>query len=161
MTKEISDSQFYMWRALFALVHVDHIVSNEEVRFMAEALEDIPFSRVQRDILIEDIHTAQDVLEMFIKITDPLDQARFFEFAHDLVHIDGEYGIEEQKIMLKLEEIHVRRTNVDDLIGHVNLQFEDEEGKGDGAGSYQPQLPKRKNIKDITFSFREEFLKDL
>ena len=42
--KDITDSQFYMWRTLFAIVHVDDMVTEEEVHFMAEALEDIPFT---------------------------------------------------------------------------------------------------------------------
>ena len=35
--KDITDSQFYMWRTLFAIVHVDDMVTEEEVHFMAEA----------------------------------------------------------------------------------------------------------------------------
>ena len=44
MSKTITESQFYMWRTLFAISHADNVVSDEEIRFMTEALEDLPFN---------------------------------------------------------------------------------------------------------------------
>ena len=102
--KDITDSQFYMWRTLFAIVHVDDMVTEEEVHFMAEALEDIPFTPDQIAMLEEDMRTPQDVTEMFKGVTDAHDQNQFFQTARALVHIDGDYGAEEQEIMLKLQK---------------------------------------------------------
>ncbi len=145
----VTDSEFYMWRTLFALVHVDHHVTDEEVRFMAEALEDIPFSDEQRDILSTDIKAPQDVVEMFSKITNSRDQAKFFNFAREIVWVDGDYGQDEQNIMLKLEEIHIKNTVVDDLIGHVELELED-----DGESRDQiAEKPRRHRFSDIISAF--------
>ncbi len=159
MSQDLTNSQFYMWRTLFALVHVDHVVSDEEVRFMAEALEDIPFSEAQRRVMIEDIHAAQDVVEMFTHVSDTADQAKFFKFAHNLVHADGDYGPDEQRIMLRLQKVHVQTTNVDSLIGKVDLEFED--GSEDKTRDKSKlKTPFNFDAKEVAFSFREEFLKD-
>jgi hypothetical protein len=144
-----------MWRTLFALAHVDRYVSNDELRFMAEALEDVPFSEEQKNVLTQDIKEPQDVFEMYKLIRDDTDRIEFFRFAHDMVWIDGDFGPEEQKIMLKLQEEQVRRTDVSDLVGKVNLKLE---------GEYDPdenRRPKKRDAKKIIHSFRERFLKDL
>ncbi len=144
----VTDSEFYMWRSLFALVHVDYRVTDEEVRFMAEALEDVPFSNEQRAVLEEDIKTPQDVVEMFSSISEPRDQAKFFNFAREIVWVDGDYGSEEQEVMLKLKEIHLKNAVVDDLIGFVDLELEDDSPAKSGA-----QAPKRRSFSDILSAF--------
>lgn len=159
MSKTVTESQFYMWRTLFAVAHADNIVTDEEVRFMTEALEDLPFTDEQKEILSDDIFQPQDIVEMFGKISDNRDQAAFFNFARELVWIDGDYGKEEQDIMLKLKRLHLENVDVDDLIGNVGLQLEaDEDRNFSGSGSDAPA--KGKNVKKIVYSFRERFLKD-
>ena len=147
MTK-VNDSQFAMWRTIFALAHADNVVTNEEIRFMVEALEDIPFTEVQRQTLTTDIAEPRDIEAMFGQVSDPKDQAAFFELARKMVWIDGDYGKEERDIMLKLKELHVRAANLDDLVGSISLEFEGE-SRGDG------------NLKDTMFSFRDDFLKKI
>lgn len=151
--KTVTDSQFYMWRTVFAIVHADQKVTDEEVRFMAEILEDMPFSEAQRGILKEDARTPRDIEEMYQGITDVLDQAAFFRFARQVVWVDGDFGQDEQDIMLRLQEIHVRRTDLADLVGKVELELEDENA---------PQQPAPiKDKKKIVQSFRQKFLRDL
>lgn len=77
MNKTVTESQFYMWRTLFAVSHADNIVTEEEMRFMIEALEDLPFSSEQREILSDDIVNPKDIVEMFGKISNNRDQAAF------------------------------------------------------------------------------------
>ncbi len=146
MTQQISDSEFYMWRAIFALSHADDIVTDDEIRFMAEAMEDIPFSAEQQEILKDDIATPQDPVKMFTGVSDPKDQTNFFKFAQDMVMADGDFGKAEQEVMIKLRELHMRRTNVDDLVGEVKLEIEDD------------QAAEERSKKDVLFSFREQFL---
>ena len=152
MSQGISDSQFYMWRTLFAVAHADDVVTDEEVRFMAEALEDIPFSDEQQTILNDDVKHAQDIKVMFAGVTDVHDQASFFKFAHELVHIDGDYGAEEQEIMLKLQELHLQSADLDDLVGSVALELEH-----DHAPVFA-NTEQKKDFKDVIYSFRNAFL---
>lgn len=153
----VTDSQFHMWRTLFALAHVDRYVSNDELRFMAEVLEDIPFSEEQKNILAQDIKTPQDVFEMYCKIENDTDRVEFFRFAHDMVWADGDFGPEEQKIMLKLQQEQVRRTDVGDLVGKIDLALE---------GEYDPRENERRpgksrDTRKMVHSFRERFLRSL
>ena len=151
----VTDSQFYMWRTLFAVAHADDVVTDEEVRFMAEALEDVPFSDDQRAVLNEDAKHAQDIEKMFKGVSDVKDQAAFFKFARELVHIDGDYGAEEQAVMLKLQELHMQCADIDDLVGSVSLELE---GEHDSAPMFKDgQQPK--SFKDKVFSYRDAFLK--
>jgi len=160
MSKTITESQFYMWRTLFAISHADNVVSDEEIRFMTEALEDLPFSEEQKEVLRDDIVHQQDIVEMFGKISNNRDQAAFFNFARELVWVDGDYGKEEQDIMLKLKRLHIENVDVDDLIGNVGLQLEADENDRNFSGSGASSSADGKNVKNIVYSFRERFLKD-
>ena len=121
---EIKPDEFYMWRTLFAMVHVDHKVREQEIRFMAEAMEDLPFNDDQMKILRDDIVKPKDIEDMFKHVESTQLEARFFKFAHQLVWIDGEYHEEEQRIMLELLRAHMHKIDFDKLIGEIDLEFE-------------------------------------
>lgn len=126
MSQPISDSRFYMWRTLFAVAHADDIVTDEEVEFMAHVLEDVDFTDEQTDILKDDITNPKNVELMFQGVTDLNDRVAFFDFARDLVWVDGDFGTQEQSVMIKLQQEHMKRVNVDDMMGQVSLQLEEE-----------------------------------
>ncbi len=150
----ITDSEFYMWRAVFALAHADNKVTDQEVRFMAEAMEDIAFSEGQKVVLKDDIRHPKDIAEMFRGVTSPGDQAKFFRFARTMVWVDGEFGKEEQAVMLELQKTHLQNVDVDTLIGSIDLQLEE---PAPGRATAKTEEPKARKI---IFSFREKFLKD-
>lgn len=154
MAKIVTESEFYMWRTLFAIAHADGHVTEEEVRFMAEAMEDVPFSLPQAEILKQDMRTPKDIIEMFTGVTDALDQARFFKFARELVWADGVYAHEEQNILLKLQQAHINSVNVDDLIGRIEMEFAPEDPPVKDSG----QRNRKRSPRDIIFSFRQHFL---
>lgn len=123
----VTESEFYMWRALFALAHADNVVSEQEIRFMSEIMEDVSFSEEQTKILRSDIQTAQDPYSLFAQIEQSVDQARFFALAKQMVWVDGDFGHEEQAIMLMLKQKHVQNVSFEDLVEHVHLELEAEE----------------------------------
>ena len=125
MSKPVSNSEYYMWRTVVATAHADNKLTNEEIRFLAEKLEDISFTTEQNAQLVADIKKPQDVVEMFKGITDVQDQARFFNVAREVVWIDGDYGEAEQTVMLKLKKAHVATVDIDALIGKTNLKLDD------------------------------------
>lgn len=149
--KDLTESQFYMWRTLFAVAHADDRVSSEEVRYMAEVLEDVPFTESQRTILNADIKNPQDPEAMFAGITDLHDQAVFFKHASSLVHVDGHFGAEEQQILVKLQKLHLKKVNVDSLVGRIDLEFEDEREPAN------TELKKSGGLKDVIALFRDRF----
>lgn len=144
----VSESQFYMWRTVFAMAHADNVVTDEEIRFMAEALVDGGFSPEQRKVLEQDIKEPQDVFKMFGGISNPKDRSKFFMFARSMVYADGNYGPDEQHMMLQLKEIHMRDVNVDELIGSVEMQFEDEPKK-------QAANAPEKDVRGILSAFKK------
>lgn len=148
MSQQLTDSQFYMWRTVFALAHVDNVVTNEEIRFMVEALEDVPFSEQQRRTLTDDIAEPQNVERMFDQITDVVDQLAFFDFARKISWVDGDFGQEERDVILNLKEKYVQNIDLDKLVGAVNLELEDEQGEKPEALSDQGTI----------LSFRDYFL---
>ncbi len=156
MGKQVTESEFYMWRTLFAIAHVDDIVSKEEVRFMAEVLEDNSFNDEQRAILNDDIKNSRDISEMFSKISDKKDQARFFSLARKLVHIDGDFGDAEQLAMLKILSEHIRSVDLDQLIGKMEFELEDEEEK-----LFDPVALFKQETHTFMHFFRQRFVKGL
>ncbi len=141
MTAGVNNSQFHMWRTLFSVAHADGIVTDEEVKFMAHILEDINFSDEQTAILKDDIVNPKSCEAMFAGITSHDDRTRFFDFARDLVWVDGNFASEEQTAMIRLMQMHFEESNVDNLVGKVSLEFEDdtrfavEDGLYDDDGS--------------------------
>lgn len=148
--KIITESEFYMWRTLFAVAHADEVVSREEVRYLAEVLEDQPFSDAQHAVLSDDIKHPKNIGEMFANISSKKDQARFFALARKLVHADGDYGENEQAIMLKILTKHIKEVDIDELIGNIDMELEEE-----GLGSKQDE-----KTRSFLYSFRQRFLKD-
>ena len=125
---DVNKSAFHMWRTLIAVAHADDIVTDEEIEFIARMMEDVNFSDEQTAILKDDIVHAKNVNDMFAGITDQNDRVQFFDFARDLVWIDGDFASEEQSVMIALYQQHIKDTDVDTLVGHTKLEFDDDYG---------------------------------
>ncbi|PJB73105.1 MAG: hypothetical protein CO093_01425 [Alphaproteobacteria bacterium CG_4_9_14_3_um_filter_47_13] len=102
MEEGISESRFYMWRAVFAMAHTDHEVTDAEKIFMNNYIVQVPFSEAQKEILREDMVVPQDVYDMFSIITEPEDQGQFFQFSRELVWCDGDLDAQEEAIKERL-----------------------------------------------------------
>lgn len=100
--KGISESRFYMWRAVFAMAHVDGHVTQEEVDFADQYLANAPFDEQQKEILRNDLQTPQNVGELLSLVTELSDQTDFFQFSHMLAWKDGDYSQPEQDLMERL-----------------------------------------------------------
>lgn len=121
----VSESEFNMWRAVFAVVHADSTITNAEIRFMAEALERPGLSPAQKHVLEEDIRTPKDCVEMFRSIDEPEHRAEFFRLARKFVWADGDYAAAEQAMMQKLFGEQARTVDFERLIGRTGLELED------------------------------------
>lgn len=115
MSDVVSESRFSMWRAVFAMVHADHVVTDEERDFMENYLEQVAFSDEQRKTLREDMSTAQNVDDMFDLITDPEDQGQFFQFARMLVWSDGDFDEQEKLIKERLMARQLDKFDMDKI----------------------------------------------
>lgn len=112
MSEGITQSRFYMWRAVVAMVHADGVVTPHELAFVNDYLADIDLSAKQIEMIGHDFHTPQDVYDMFARITDRQDQRDFFALARALSWCDGDYDGQEKIIIEHLEKLHMN----DDII---------------------------------------------
>jgi hypothetical protein len=81
--------EFAMWRAVFALAHVDGSVVAEEIGFISEAMDVFKFSDEQRAVIYRDMTDRGNVLDLFKAIKDERTRAQFFRLARVLVWCDG------------------------------------------------------------------------
>ena len=98
----VSESEFYMWRAVFAFSIVDNMLSMEEQRLLHSYLNAVPFSEVQLATIKDDFKAQQDVEALYKKITDPKDRERFCVLARALVWCEGDMEKQEEAILKKV-----------------------------------------------------------
>lgn len=112
MSEGITESRFYMWRAVVAMVHADGVVTPHELAFVNDYLKDIHLSKEQLDVIGADLRTPQDVYDMFARISDRQDRKDFFALARAVSWCDGDYDGQEKLIIERLEEVHMDDENL-------------------------------------------------
>jgi hypothetical protein len=122
---KVSESEFYMWRSVFAIAHADGVISDMEVQFMHDVLDKYPFSDFQRDILKNDIKDKQDIMSMFSLVSEQEHRSQFFYFARMLCWCDGDFDAQEQEIMTKLKKSHIENLDFDKMISSVNMEIDE------------------------------------
>ncbi len=108
----VSDSRFYMWRAVIAMVHADGVVTPHETAFIQDSIKDLGLSQKQIEILSDDLQTPQDSYIMFSKITDPEDKEDYFSLARAIGWSDGNFDKQEKLILKNLEKVHINEEEV-------------------------------------------------
>jgi len=102
-TKGISESEFYMWRAVLAFTFVDNSLSLEEQELLQSYLAKVPFSADQIEALKDDMrHPSNDVVGFYRKITNPEDKKRFCVVARAIVWCEGNMDEQEKKILQRV-----------------------------------------------------------
>lgn len=99
MSAPISKSRYTMWRAIIALAHADHVITQEEKDFIMKKLESLPFSTEQRTQLLEDMEESPDIEALLPDITEPVDRSMLVYYGRLLVWSDGEYALQEEKLL--------------------------------------------------------------
>jgi len=140
MAAGISESEFNMWRAIFAAAHIDEIVTSEEKQFLYNIINTSGFSDVQKALLEDDMETAKDVTKLFGEITAQDDRTRFFHFARLLMWSDGDFGAAEQALLTKLAKTHYKNIDFDQLMASVDLQLEEDKKAFGLEGVKGPQV---------------------
>lgn len=161
MAAGANESEFYMWRTLFSVAHADNVVTDEEISFMAAALDDVDFSEEQITILKDDTVNAKDHSLMFEGITNQDDRLEFFSLARDLVWVDGEFASEEQSVMIELYKQNIKDTTFEELIGHTSLELEGDSKKGKARVLGEPDNSSKVGILSIFSNFKKRFTSKL
>jgi len=111
MSELVTDSRFYMWRAIVAMAHADGVVTPHEISFIHEYAQDVSFSKEQIGVLATDLQTPQDPYEMFSRIDVQEDKKDFFALARALSWCDGDFAAQEQQIIKCLERVFANDEN--------------------------------------------------
>lgn len=101
--KPLGDSEFQMWRAVFAFALVDNILSMEEQNLLRTYYNAIPFSDAQRETLRNDFLHPQDVEKLYNRITEPEHRTRFCMLARALVWCEGDMDRQEAEILKRVK----------------------------------------------------------
>ena len=100
--EEITESEFNMWRAVFAFSLLDNVLSPQGQKILKPYSNTILFSQAQNDILRNDFKEPQNVETLYSKITDPKDKERFCLLTRALAWCGGDMGKQEEAILKKL-----------------------------------------------------------
>ncbi len=119
MSGSITKSRFHMWRAVLAMAHADNKVTQEEVGFVENYLERIPFSRKQKNILRDDLQNPKKVGDMLSGVINPTDRADFFQFATMLAWSDNDYSIREKDLVDRLTVDQKAKRNEEELLENL------------------------------------------
>ena len=99
---DIDESEFSMWRAVFAFAFVDHSLSIEEQELLNSYLKKVPFSQRQLSVLHGDFKNPPDVVKMYNKITEPKHREHFCTLARALVWCEGDMDRQEEVILKRV-----------------------------------------------------------
>ncbi len=114
----ISESKFQMWRGTIALVQVDNKVSNEEKLWLDEHLKKIPFTKEQKEILLNDFRNGIKLDDVLLASLDPRERGMLVSFANTIFKRDG-LAPEEEVILNQLTEKILGDLNMSDLTKEV------------------------------------------
>ena len=93
------ESEFYMWRAIFAFAMADGELSADELDLLHEYKEYVHFSAHQLQILHDDFLYPQNVEYLYKQITQPEDKHRFCIMARALAWSEGDLDQQEERIL--------------------------------------------------------------
>ena len=97
-----SESEFYKWRFLIALAHVDGKLMREEQQFLREKIQEhAPEGMHHRlfDEMMEDMLSPKPPDLFFYKIEEAKDKVDVLNLAHMLFWADGDFGDEEKAFL--------------------------------------------------------------
>jgi hypothetical protein len=118
----VSESEFYMWRAVFAFAFVDNILSVEEQELLQTYANTVDFSMMQRQVLRLDFKSPPNVVEMFSKITEERHKKHFCVLARALAWCEGNMDQQEAAI---LKRVHCIKGSKDENILRQSRDYAD------------------------------------
>jgi len=128
MTTSMTESRFNMWRAVIAMAHADGVVTGDERDLVEKYIGKLPLSEGQKVTLRADLQQEQDVNAMLAAVSEPSDQADFFQFAQMIVNVDGDRAQQEQAIVEKLTSKQMSKFSKEEITqnlrqGRMAAQF--------------------------------------
>ena len=147
----VTASQFYMWRACVAFMHLDKKISVEERKWIAEKVNHLNLTTEQRRFLESDVEKDSNFDEIYKKITEKKDLAFLVNTIRVVGYLDKDFSETERASFKRLEAI---------VMAGVDLKAISEEMKIFERESYhEDEVYKVKNTSSIFEAFHNSFLR--
>lgn len=111
---KVNNSEFAMWRAVFAFSLADNVLSLEEQQLLSSYLRNTPFSPAQLDVIKRDLTKPQNVEKLYKQITEHKHRERFCMLARALAWCEGDVDAQEERILK-----HVACLSSDEHVGFL------------------------------------------
>lgn len=144
---------FRLWRAVFALVHVDGEFSEDEQRYVEKITDVFAFTDQQKEKINKDLEKKRDVVSLFKKIEREENMRQFFVMARAILWCDN---------FLHELELRVIKKIVDSL-GKDTKKYQNElrwmERKPIMIKGHNPDAPHQDELMQIVSRQMESFYK--
>ena len=104
ITQAPDDDMFALWRAVFAMVHVDGELSDEEAAYIDGVMDVFKFTDEQRGVVRSGIKKPGDVVNLFKKIESKPHRKQFFILARIIAWCDGIFHDDERESLEAVQE---------------------------------------------------------
>lgn len=100
--RKLNNSEFQMWRALFAFAFTDGILSVDEKNVLSDHLKDVELTEDQKKTLVKDMQNNEPVEGLYRKITNDDYKQLFCDVARTLAWCEGEIDRQEEEILKRV-----------------------------------------------------------
>lgn len=154
ITEAPDADMFALWRAVFAMVHVDGEVSDEEGAYINNVMDVFKFTDEQRSVVRAAMKKPGDVVKLFRAVDSKAHRKQFFILARIIAWCDGVFHDDEREALEAVQDCLVSpqdyeselrflmrkpavpeglegETNEEQMMSHIVLQMTDFYQTGD------------------------------
>lgn len=115
----MDDKKFLMWRACFAILKLDGVVTEAEQNWAENVFFDQDFTDKQEKTLRDDLANKSEFDQIFSQITNPVDRAYVLHMVRTLGNIDEDYDEKERAAFKRVEAKIQSSVNIDLIKEHI------------------------------------------
>lgn len=104
ITEAPDQDMFALWQAVFAMVHVDGEVSDDEEVIINNVMDAFQFSQEQRDVVRDTMKKPGDVVSLFQKVGSKKHRKQFFILARIIAWCDGIFHDDEREALSAVQD---------------------------------------------------------
>jgi len=104
ITEAPDADMFALWRAVFAMVHVDGEVSDEERQYINSVMDVFRFTDEQRSVVRSAMTKPGDVVKLFRAVDSKAHRKQFFILARIIAWCDGLFHDDEREALEAVQD---------------------------------------------------------
>lgn len=149
----VSDSRLNMWRAVIALAHADHKLTDEEIQFIGKKIKGGKMSADQQEILLSDLQSPAELENVLPKVSEPSDRAMLVYYGRLLVWSDGEYAIQEEKLLNMMNDNALSKVNLEEAFADARAMAEQHAEDYEFYLEEKASIPEPRSLVGKAFSY--------